>query len=234
MRYWLCFIPYRSHIIYKLKTNFIFTFVFNNSFGSAVASCYGSNNVIFSPHTFTISNFVDWKERTKTCALVHVQFACQYFVCGSVTRRIRNFLVAYVSLAATMSCYRNKNFGSGSGKKVAASPLPNHRYLISRLSLQVVYLWRHVSSTAPPFILWWSNLEILFGPLHRSSLFIGELRCQAIQMEHGPYIAERTQKAIYIVRYLCPQHGRLVQLEILTGLKSFRSWKVPRFPESFL
>jgi hypothetical protein len=74
-----------------------------------------------------------------------------------------------------------------------------HRYLINRLSLQVVYLWRHVSSTASPFILWWSNLEILVGPLHRSSPFIGELRCQAIQMEHGPYISERTQKAVYIV-----------------------------------
>jgi hypothetical protein len=36
---------------------------------------------------------------------------------------------------------------------------------------------------------------MLFGPLHRSSPFMGELRCQAIQMEHGPYIAERTQKA---------------------------------------
>jgi hypothetical protein len=34
-----------------------------------------------------------------------------------------------------------------------------------------------------------SNLEILFVPLHRSSPFKGELRCQAIQMEHGPYIA---------------------------------------------
>jgi hypothetical protein len=78
----------------------------------------------------------------------------------------------------------------------------SHRYLISRLSLQVVYLWHHVSSTAPLVILWWSNLEILFGPLHHSSPFIGELRCQAIQMEHGPYIAERTQKAVYIVRFL--------------------------------
>jgi hypothetical protein len=79
-----------------------------------------------------------------------------------------------------------------------------HRYLLSRLSLKVVYLWRHVSSTAPPFILWWSNLEILIGSLHRSSPFIGELRCQAIQTEHGPYIAERTQKSsiLYIVRCL--------------------------------
>jgi hypothetical protein len=60
-----------------------------------------------------------------------------------------------------------------------------HRYLIPRLSLKVVYLWRHVSSTAPPFILWWWNLETLFSPLNRSSPFIGELRCQAIQMEHA-------------------------------------------------
>jgi hypothetical protein len=40
-------------------------------------------------------------------------------------------------------------------------------------------------------------------PLHRNSPFIGELRCQAIQTEHGPYITKRTQKAVYIVRYLC-------------------------------
>jgi hypothetical protein len=46
-------------------------------------------------------------------------------------------------------------------------------------------------------MLWWSNLEILFAPLHRSSPFIGGLRCQAIQTEHGPYIAEITQKAVY-------------------------------------
>jgi hypothetical protein len=78
----------------------------------------------------------------------------------------------------------------------------SHRYLMTRLGLQVIYLWRHVSSTAPPFILWWWNLEILFGSLHRSSPFIGELRCQAIQMEHGTYIAERTQSAVYIVRCL--------------------------------
>jgi hypothetical protein len=41
---------------------------------------------------------------------------------------------------------------------------PEHRYLISRLSLQVFYLWRHVSSTAPQLILWWSNFEILVAP----------------------------------------------------------------------
>jgi hypothetical protein len=82
-----------------------------------------------------------------------------------------------------------------------------HRYLMTRLSLQVFYLWRLVSSTAPPLMLWWSNLEILlFGPLHRSSPFIGELPCQAIQTEHGPYITERTQKAVYIVRCLWCAH----------------------------
>jgi hypothetical protein len=86
-----------------------------------------------------------------------------------------------------------------------------HRYLMTRfrLSLQVVYLWRHASSTAPPFILWWSNLEILFGLFHRSSPFIGELRYQAILMEHGLYIAERTQKSAYIVRCQCWNHVNL-------------------------
>jgi hypothetical protein len=39
-------------------------------------------------------------------------------------------------------------------------------------------------------------------PLHRSSPFIEELCSQAIQMEHGPYIAERTQNTVYIVRCL--------------------------------
>jgi hypothetical protein len=70
---------------------------------------------------------------------------------------------------------------------------------MSRLSLQVFYLWRHVLSTAPPFIIWWSNLEILFAPLHCSAPFIGTLRCQSTQTEHGPYIAEWIQKAVYIV-----------------------------------
>jgi hypothetical protein len=46
-------------------------------------------------------------------------------------------------------------------------------------------------------ILWWSNLETLFAPLHRSSPCIGELGCQAIQTEDGPYIAERTKKDVY-------------------------------------
>jgi hypothetical protein len=74
-----------------------------------------------------------------------------------------------------------------------------HRYLIPRLSLKVVYLWRHVSSTAPPFILWWWNLETLFVPLNRSSPFIGELRCQAIQMEHAliKYSREDPKRSLY-------------------------------------
>jgi hypothetical protein len=40
------------------------------------------------------------------------------------------------------------------------------------------------------------------APLHRSSPFTPWLRCQAIQTEHGPYMTERTQKAVYIVRCL--------------------------------
>jgi hypothetical protein len=107
-------------------------------------------------------------------------------------------------------------------KNAATAPLKtvlDHRYLMSRLSLKVVYLWRHVSSTAPPFILWWSNLEILFGPLQRSSPFIGELRCQAIQTEHGPYIAERTQKAVYIVRCICVRYSKPIIFAIMRLMK---------------
>jgi hypothetical protein len=37
--------------------------------------------------------------------------------------------------------------------------------------------------------------------MYRCNL-IGELHCQAIQMEHSPYTAERTQNAVYIVRCL--------------------------------
>jgi hypothetical protein len=85
-----------------------------------------------------------------------------------------------------------------------------HGYLMTRCSLQVVYLWRHVSSTAPPFILWWSNLELLFGPLHHSSPFIGELRCQAIQMEHG-LILQREPKTQSILWDVCGQRTYAMQ-----------------------
>jgi hypothetical protein len=74
---------------------------------------------------------------------------------------------------------------------------------MSRLSLQVFYLWRHVLSTAIYNMVAKYRNTVLFAPLHRSSLFIGGLRCQAIQTEHGPYIVERTHKAVYIVRCLC-------------------------------
>jgi hypothetical protein len=100
------------------------------------------------------------------------------------------------------------------------------RYFMAtgRLSLQVFYLWRHVSSTAPPLILWWSTSEILVGPLHSSSPFIGELRCQGIQTGHGPYITERTQKAVYIVRCLCNYQSFVAQVFIQmypwSGLRS--------------
>jgi hypothetical protein len=94
------------------------------------------------------------------------------------------------------------------GTRVETGGSCARRNLMSRLSLRVFYLlWRQVLSTAPPFILWWSNLEILFAPLHSSSPFIRGLRCQAIKTENGPYryITERTQKAVYIVKCLWPR-----------------------------
>jgi hypothetical protein len=59
---------------------------------------------------------------------------------------------------------------------------------------------RHVLSTAPPFILWWPNLEIPFVPLHRIFYLTGGLRCQPIEKEHRLYLEERTQKAVDNVR----------------------------------
>jgi hypothetical protein len=107
----------------------------------------------------------------------------------------------------------------------------DHRNLMSRYTVQGFYLSRHVLSTAPPFILWWSNLEILFSPLlHRSSPFIGGLRCQAIRTEHGPYIAQRTQKTVYIVRCLWTRLIRILACHLPFLLNPIRhgilSWNL--------
>jgi hypothetical protein len=40
---------------------------------------------------------------------------------------------------------------------VESEATPTHRYLIHRLSLKVGYLWRHVSSTAPPFTVYYGG-----------------------------------------------------------------------------
>jgi hypothetical protein len=48
---------------------------------------------------------------------------------------------------------------------------------------------------------WW-NLETLFAPLNRSSPFIGQLRCQAIQMEHA-LILQRGPNAQSILWDVC-------------------------------
>jgi hypothetical protein len=53
--------------------------------------------------------------------------------------------------------------------------------------------------------------------LHCSSPFIRGLCCQAIQTEHGPYMTERTQKSICIMRCLCLLH-RDIQFRITTIL----------------
>jgi hypothetical protein len=71
----------------------------------------------------------------------------------------------------------------------------SHRYLMTRLSLKIVYLWRHVSSTAPPFILWWWNLEILYLPPSTVKLF----KWNTLLYSKDP---KRTQSAVYIVRCL--------------------------------
>jgi hypothetical protein len=67
----------------------------------------------------------------------------------------------------------------------------SHRYLMDRLPIHGFYLWRHILSTAPPFIFWWWKFEILFEPLPRSSPFIGGQCLQPIQMGHSLHIRGR-------------------------------------------
>jgi hypothetical protein len=71
----------------------------------------------------------------------------------------------------------------------------HHRYLMSRLSLQVFYLWRHVycRHSAAIYIMVVKFRHTICPPPPQLSPFIGGLRCQAILTEHGPYIAERSQ-----------------------------------------
>jgi hypothetical protein len=65
------------------------------------------------------------------------------------------------------------------------------------LPLHCFYLWRHVLSTAPPFMLWWGKFEILFDPLTHSSSFIGGQRWQPIQMGHSLHIRGRIGGGLY-------------------------------------
>jgi hypothetical protein len=90
---------------------------------------------------------------------------------------------------------------------------------MSRLSLKVFYLWHHVSLTAPPFILWWWNLELLFAPLNRSSPFIGELRWQASQMEHA-LIQQRGPKAQSILWGVCGSTSYIISIKIISIITS--------------
>jgi hypothetical protein len=69
----------------------------------------------------------------------------------------------------------------------------DHRYIMGRLPLNGFYLWRHVLSTAPPFILWWWKFEILFEPLPHSSSFLWGQRWQPIQMGHSLHMRGRDE-----------------------------------------
>jgi hypothetical protein len=70
----------------------------------------------------------------------------------------------------------------------------DHRYLMSRLSLQVFYLWRImycIVDSAAIYIMVVIFRNNICSPSHRSSPFLGGLRCQSIQTEHSPYTYSR-------------------------------------------
>jgi hypothetical protein len=62
-----------------------------------------------------------------------------------------------------------------------------YRYLMSRLSLQsLLPVMLCIVDSAAIYIMVVKFINTI-SPLHRSSPFIGGLRCQAILTEHGPY-----------------------------------------------
>jgi hypothetical protein len=71
------------------------------------------------------------------------------------------------------------------------SARPTHRYQIELTSLLPVTSCIVDSAAIYIMVVKFRNT---ICPLHRSSPFTGGLSHQAIQTEHGPYIAERTQK----------------------------------------
>jgi hypothetical protein len=84
-----------------------------------------------------------------------------------------------------------------------------HRYLMSRLSLQVFYLWRHVLSRAQPFILWWWNLEIIFALFNRNSPFIGAALSSNSNGTRSVYSRKNPKSSLqYIVRCLWSPNTR--------------------------
>jgi hypothetical protein len=79
---------------------------------------------------------------------------------------------------------------------------PQHHIDISWVDW-VFYLWSHVLSTAPTFILWWWHLEILFAPLHRSSPFIEgkQFKRNTVRILYSR--KNPKSSPLYIVRWLC-------------------------------
>jgi hypothetical protein len=120
----------------------------------------------------------------------------QVFVAVQVVEVVDRFWV---------ECCLDLRRGCVPAANIAPLPIPRywcHRYLMTRLSLKVVYLWRHVSSTAPPFILWWLNLEILFAPPQPQLSLFRRAALSSNSNGTRSYIAERTQSAVYIGRCL--------------------------------
>jgi hypothetical protein len=89
--------------------------------------------------------------------------------------------------------------------------VPTHRYLMSRFSLQVFYLWRHVLLTAPPFILWWSNLEILFPPPPpQLSLRTRAALSSNSNGTRSVYNSKNPKSSLYCEMSMTPHHKKFV------------------------
>jgi hypothetical protein len=77
---------------------------------------------------------------------------------------------------------------------------------MSRLRLQGFYLWRHVLSTASPFISGsWKFRKTMCPPPPQLLLHIGWLLCRPIFQKgtQSVYITERTRKVVYCICLIC-------------------------------
>jgi hypothetical protein len=78
---------------------------------------------------------------------------------------------------------------------------------MSRLSFtSLLPVTSGIGDSAAIYIIVVKFRNTICPPPPQLSPFIGELRCQDIQTEDGLYIAERTQKAVFIVRCLWMKH----------------------------
>jgi hypothetical protein len=88
-------------------------------------------------------------------------------------------------------------------------------------TLQVFYMWRQIMSTAPPFLLWWPNLEILFCP--PPPQFLRHRRAALSNNSKGTQ-SVNTRKVVYNVRCMNMSSFKNLASTTLKSIITFVNW----------